>query len=163
MTTIRIKLLLLLFAFAITSCGFKLKGSYEIPYQTVHVQADVDSRVARALKKKIERKHKDMLVGAASAAEVVISVLAENSTRTISVLSNSGRVDEYELSYLVQFRIYAPQDASNVLDSQVVLHRKITYSDQDIAAKSSEEGSLIDDMAAEAATRIMVQLSKGSI
>ena len=78
MIRIRTKLLLLVVALAMTSCGFKLKGGYEILYQTVYIQADVDSRVGRELKKKIERKYKNMLVDAASSAEVVVSVLAEN-------------------------------------------------------------------------------------
>ena len=112
MIRIRTKLLLLVVALAMTSCGFKLKGGYEIPYQTVYIQEDVDSRVGRELKKKIERKYKNMLVDAASSAEVVVSVLAENSTRSISVLSNSGTVDEYELLYSIQFRIYSPQNAT---------------------------------------------------
>jgi len=119
--------------------------------------------VGRELKKKIERKYKNMLVDAASSAEVVVSVLAENSTRSISVLSNSGAVDEYELLYSIQFRIYSPQNATNALDSQLSLRRKITYSDQNISAKSSEEALLINDMADEAATRILVRLSKGRI
>lgn len=163
MIRIRTKLLLLVVALAMTSCGFKLKGGYEIPYQTVYIQEDVDSRVGRELKKKIERKYKNMLVDAASSAEVVVSVLAENSTRSISVLSDSGTVDEYELLYSIQFRIYSPQNATNALDSQLSLRRKLTYSDQNISAKSSEEALLINDMADEAATRILVRLSKDRI
>ena len=163
MVTIKTKLLLLLIAFAITSCGFQLRGSYSIPYQAVYVQADVDSRVGRALKKKIDRKYKDMLVDAASAAEVVINIVTENSTRSISVLSNSGSVDEFELGYSVQYKFYSPQDESSALSNKIILSRKMTFSDQNIVSSSSEERSLITDMADEGATRILVRLSRGGI
>ena len=80
-----------------SSCGFKLKGSYEIPYQTIYLQAGLESRVGRVIKKKIQRTSNVDLVQTASAAEVAINILSEGSVRTVAVLSNAGSVDEYEL------------------------------------------------------------------
>ena len=74
-----------------------------------------------------------------------------------------GSVDEYELIYTVRYRIGQGQNSSSMQEGQIVLRRKITHSDLDIAAKSNEEDALINDMASEAATGILVRLSKTEI
>ena len=163
MLKIRTKLLLLGIAITLSSCGFKLKGSYEIPYQTIYLQAEVESRVGRVIKKKIQRTSNVDLVQTASAAEVAINILSEGSVRTVAVLSNAGSVDEYELVYTVVYRFDSLNESINTVDHQLVLRRKITHSDLDIAAKSNEENALINDMASEAATRILVRLSREKI
>jgi LPS-assembly lipoprotein len=163
MRKIRIKLLFLVIAITLSSCGFKLKGSYEIPYQTIYLQAAGESRVGRIIKRKIQRKSNIEIVQTLSAAEATINILEEVSTRAVAVLSNSGSVDEYELIYTVRYRIGPGQNSSSMQEGQIVLRRKITHSDLDIAAKSNEEDALINDMASEAATGILVRLSRTKI
>jgi LPS-assembly lipoprotein len=163
MRKIRIKLLFLVIAITLSSCGFKLKGSYEIPYQTIYLQAAGESRVGRIIKKKIQRKSNIEIVQTLSAAEATINILEEVSTRAVAVLSNVGSVDEYELIYTVRYRIGPGQNSSSMQEGQIVLRRKITHSDLDIAAKSNEEDVLINDMASEAATGILVRLSRTKI
>ena len=163
MRKIRIKLLFLVIAITLSSCGFKLKGSYEIPYQTIYLQAAGESRVGRIIKKKIQRKSNIEIVQTLSAAEATINILEEVSTRAVAVLSNEGGVDEYELIYTVRYRIGPGQNSSSMQEGQIVLRRKITHSDLDIAAKSNEEDVLINDMASEAATGILVRLSRTKI
>ena len=163
MRKIRIKLLFLVIAITLSSCGFKLKGSYEIPYQTIYLQAAGDSRVGRIIKRKIQRKSNIEIVQTLSAAEATINILEEVSTRAVAVLSNVGSVDEYELIYTVRYRIGPGQNSSSMQEGQIVLRRKITHSDLDIAAKSNEEDVLINDMASEAATGILVRLSRTKI
>ena len=163
MRKIRIKLLFLVIAITLSSCGFKLKGSYEIPYQTIYLQAAGESRVGRIIKKKIQRKSNIEIVQTSSEAEATISILEEASTQAVAVLSDVGSVDEYELIYTVRYRIGPGQNSSSMQEGQIVLRRKITHSDLDIAAKSNEEDVLIDDMALEAATGILVRLSRTKI
>ncbi|MBT5951181.1 MAG: hypothetical protein HOG90_08630 [Betaproteobacteria bacterium] len=163
MRKIRIKLLFLVIAITLSSCGFKLKGSYEIPYQTIYLQAAGESRVGRIIKRKIQRKSNIEIVQTLSAAEATINILEEVSTRAVAVLSNVGSVDEYELIYTVRYRIGPGQNSSSMQEGQIVLRRKITHSDLDIAAKSNEEDVLINDMASEAATGILVRLSRTKI
>lgn len=163
MRKIRIKLLFLVIAITLSSCGFKLKGSYEIPYQTIYLQAAGESRVGRIIKRQIQRKSNIEIVQTLSAAEATINILEEVSTRGVAVLSNVGSVDEYELIYTVRYRVGPGQNSSNMTEGQIVLRRKITHSDLDIAAKSNEEDALINDMASEAATGILVRLSRTKI
>ena len=163
MRKIRIKLLFLVIAITLSSCGFKLKGSYEIPYQTIYLQAAGESRVGRIMKRQIQRKSNIEIVQTLSAAEATINILEEVSTRAVAVLSNVGGVDEYELIYTVRYRIGPGQNSSSMQEGQIVLRRKITHSDLDIAAKSNEEDVLINDMASEAATGILVRLSRTKI
>ena len=163
MRKIRIKLLFLVIAITLSSCGFKLKGSYEIPYQTIYLQAAGESRVGRMIKRQIQRKSNIEIVQTLSAAEATINILEEVSTRGVAVLSNVGSVDEYELIYTVRYRVGPGQNSSNMTEGQIVLRRKITHSDLDIAAKSNEEDALINDMASEAATGILARLSRTKI
>ena len=87
------------------------------------------------------------IVQTLSAAQVAINILEEASTRTVAVLSNAGSVDEYELIYTIRYKIELSENSSSSVEWQIVLRRKITHSDLDIAAKSNEENSLIYDMA----------------
>ena len=163
MYAIRIKLLFLIVVITLSSCGFKLKGSYEIPYQTIYLQAAGESRVGRIIKKKLQRRPNIEIVQTLSAAEAAISILEEASTRTVAVLSNAGSVDEYELIYTIRYKIELSKNSSSSAERQIVFRRKIAHSDLDIAAKSNGENSLIDDMASEAATSILDRLSRGKI
>ncbi|MBT4385541.1 MAG: hypothetical protein HOD27_01725, partial [Betaproteobacteria bacterium] len=74
-------LLFLLIVAFLSGCGFKLKGGWEIPYETVYLQTDMNSRVGRALKKKISRKSNVDLVDQVNLAAIVVTVLGENSMR----------------------------------------------------------------------------------
>jgi len=113
MLKIRTKLILLVVAIALSGCGFKLKGSYDIPYQTIYLQPAGESRVGRIIKKKIKRKSSIDLVQTMSAAEVAINILSEASTRTVAVLSSAGSVDEYELVYSVRYTIESPNNSTS--------------------------------------------------
>ncbi|MDG1143337.1 MAG: LPS assembly lipoprotein LptE [Burkholderiales bacterium] len=140
-----------------------MKGTYEIPYQTIYLQAAGESRVGRIIKRQIQRKSNIEIVQTLSAAEATINILEEVSTRAVAVLSNVGSVDEYELIYTVRYKIALTQNSSSTVESEIVLRRKITHSDLDIAAKSNEEDVLINDMASEAATGILGRLSRTKI
>ena len=122
-----------------------------------------ESRVGRIIKRQIQRKSNIEIVQTLSAAEATINILEEVSTRAVAVLSNVGSVDEYELIYTVRYRIGQGQNSSSMQEGQIVLRRKITHSDLDIAAKSNEEDVLINDMASEAANRILARLSREKV
>jgi len=77
------------------------------------------------------------------------------------VLSNTGSVDEYEITYNVTFGISSKDGRIGApVQDRLTLKRQMTYEDQALTAKSDEERTLIEDMASEVATRILVRLSR---
>jgi outer membrane lipopolysaccharide assembly protein LptE/RlpB len=125
------------------------------------VSSNIDSLVARALKKKIERKRSGALATDPLAADITISITEENSQKVLAVLSNTGSVDEYEITYNVTFDISSKNGRIEApVQDRLTLKRQMTYEDQALTAKSDEERTLIEDMASEVATRILVRLSR---
>jgi len=145
----------------LSSCGFHLRGGFQLPDGDIYVSSNIDSLVARALKKKIERKRSGALATDPLAADITISITEENSQKVLAVLSNTGSIDEYEITYNVTFGISSKNGhIESPVQDRLTLKRQMTYEDQALTDKSDEERALIEDMASEVATRILVRLSR---
>src|SRR6266481_4580363 len=85
--------LLLCAALLLASCGFQLRGSYELPYKSVFVAAAGTSQVAASLRR--ELINNNTLIAAAETAEARIVISEERRDKQILSLSGAGRVKEY--------------------------------------------------------------------
>jgi LPS-assembly lipoprotein len=152
-------LILLVTALLLAGCGFQLRGTISLPYESIFVQASPGSYLGTQLERSIAARGGTRIAENAPSAEAVLQILGERQERDILSLSGGGRVSEFMLRYRVAFRVTAGKGAGEYIpQNEIVLQRSISYSDQEASAKQSEEALLYRDMQIDAADQIMRRL-----
>ncbi len=138
----------------LASCGFQLRGSYELPYQGVFVAAPSASLVASNIRRELTGSTTKVLPSAKD-ADAQLNILEERRDRQILSLSGAGRVREYELRMVVRYQLLDGQGASVIPVSEIRLSRILAYDDSKIIAKQQEEAMLYTDMEKDAVGQIL--------
>ena len=147
-----------LLALLITGCGFHLRGSVSVPFDTLYIP-NAKSGIALELKRNIEAGTSVKVVDDPKVADAVLELTGENREKIILSLTGTGRVREFRLRYTVNYRVHDGKGVNYVPTTLVQLTRDVTYNDADILAKESEEQLLFRDMQTDLVQQVMRRLS----
>ncbi|MFZ1907805.1 MAG: LPS assembly lipoprotein LptE [Burkholderiales bacterium] len=150
--------LILLVALSLAGCGFQLRGAAKLPFDTVYVAAAAGG-IALDLKRNIQAGTDAKVVDDAKKAEALLQFTHEERQKVILSLSATGRVREFQLRYIVGFRVVDNKGEVYVPQSTIELTRDITFNDADVLAKESEEQLLYRDMQNDMVQQIMRRLA----
>jgi len=148
----------LLAAVTLASCGFHLRGEYNVPFASVMVAAPATSQVADKIKRELINSP-TRLTTVAKDAEAQLNLTSERRDRIILSLSGAGRVREYQLKLTVQYQLVDNKGAVAIPTSEIQLQRILTYDDSQIIAKQQEEAQLYRDMEQDAAGQILRRMT----
>jgi len=174
--------LLLLLVVILAGCGFKLRGGselpgYTLPFSTIALGLDPRSEFHAQLKRTIEASSPGTrVVNDASEAEAVLSVLHDRSEKVILSLTAAGRAREFQLVRSFAFRVHGQAPAAStsaprvgeapalgptdfIPPSTITLRREITFSDDLVLSKESEEALLVRDMQGDLVQQLMRRLA----
>lgn len=149
----------LMLAALLAGCGFQLRGTAELPFQTIYLPPASGPGIALDLRRNIEAGTHTKVVGDMKRADAVLEFSQELRDRLILSLAATGRVSEFRLRYLVSFRVHDGKGGDFVPTSTVTLTRDVTYSDADVLSKQSEEQLLYRDMQFDMVQLIMRRLA----
>lgn len=138
----------------LSSCGFQLRGSYALPYRSIHVSAAGGSAVAGEIRRELVNSATRVLPGP-QGADCRLGILDERRERQILSLSGAGRVREYELRMKVSYQFEDGKGNVVIPTSEIQLKRILAYDDQRVIAKAQEEAMLYRDMERDAAGQIL--------
>ena len=147
-----------LLCLVIASCGFRLRGTADVPFETLYLPA-ATSGIALDLKRNIQAGTKARVVDDAKAADAVLQFTEETRQKEILSLTGTGRVREFQLRYRVGFRVHDGKGADYVPQSVIQLTRDVTFNDAEILAKEQEEQLLFRDMQTDMVQQIMRRLA----
>ncbi|MGH8746216.1 MAG: LPS assembly lipoprotein LptE, partial [Burkholderiales bacterium] len=99
------------------------------------------------------------VVDDANKAEALLQFTHEERQKVILSLDAAGRVREFQLRYIVGFRVVDNKGGVYVPPSTIELSRDVTYNDADVLAKESEEQLLYRDMQNDMVQQIMRRLA----
>jgi LPS-assembly lipoprotein len=148
----------MLLAAALAGCGFQLRGSAELPFDTVYVPAAAGG-IALDLKRNIQAGTNAKVVDDPKKAEAVLEFSREERQKVILSLTGTGAVSEFQLRYLVSFRVRDNKGRDYVPQSTIQLTRDVTFNDSAVLAKESEEQLLYRDMQTDMVQQIMRRLA----
>ena len=152
------KLALALLLLLLSACGFQLRGTANVPFDTVYVPG-ASGGIALDLKRNIQAGTRAKVVENPKDAQAILQFLQEARQKIILSLSGTGRVREYRLVYRVQFRVHDGKGGDYVEPTTVQLSRDISFNDSDVLAKEAEEGLLVRDMQSDMVQQIMRRLA----
>jgi len=147
-----------LLCLALGACGFQLRGTAEVPFETIYVPT-VAGGIGLELKRNIQAGTRAKVVDDAKQAEAILEFTQESREKEILSLTGTGRVREFQLRYRVGFRVHDGKGRDFVPANTVVLLRDITFNDSDVLAKETEEQLLYRDMQSDMVQQILRRLS----
>lgn len=145
-------------ALLLSGCGFQLRGTADLPFETVFVSGS--GGIVLDIKRNIQAGSRTLVVDDPKTAQAVLEFTQESRQKDILSLSAAGRVREFRLLYRVGFRLHDGKGGEYLPVSTLQLARDITYSDADVLAKETEEQLLYRDMQSDMVRQIIRRLAE---
>lgn len=143
----------------ITGCGFQLRGSYTLPYESLYLAMPDYSLIGAGLKRAIRASGSTRLADSSKDAEATFLPTADLREPLILALSSAGRVREKRLRYLYGYRVVDNKGRDLVLPNTIELTRDLTYDDSNVLSKEQEETLLWQDMERDLVQQLMRRLA----
>jgi len=147
--------LLLTSIVVLSSCGFRLQGSYQLPdqLQQMQLQAPQFSEFAEQAKDRFTQAGIELVE---QSGVYQVEIVDDTLTRRTLSLSASGQVAEYELIYKVNYLLRDPQGRSAALEVEVF---RDYQDDPNFAlAKTRERQIIVAKMREQAAQQLLRQV-----
>jgi LPS-assembly lipoprotein len=143
---------------ALVGCGFELRGTADVPFETVYLP-NPTAGIQLDLKRNIQAGTRAKVVDEPKEAQAIMQFTEELRQKEILSLTATGRVREFRLRYRVSFRVHDGKGADYVPQNTIQLYRDISFNDSDILAKETEEQLLFRDMQVDMVQQIMRRLA----
>lgn len=147
-------------ALPVAGCGFRLRGSFSLPFESLYLDVDRNTPFGSNLVRTLTAGSSVKIVDAPNDAEAVLKILKTDRTRTVTALNSKGEGREYELAYKANFRVTTPMGEEFLADTAVQAQRTITYSDSDYLSRETEEAALYADMENDLVSQIMRRIER---
>lgn len=145
-------------ALVLAGCGFQLRGSAEVPFQSVHVSGATGG-IALDLKRQIEAGTNAKVLDNPKEADAILYFDQEARDKEILSLSGTGRVREFRLIYRVTFRMTDGKGGEYVPRSTITITRDVPFNDAELLARETEEQLLFRDMQSDMVQQIMRRIA----
>ena len=152
------KKLLVLSLIVLAGCGFRLRGTAEVPFDALYIPGATGG-IALDLKRQIEAATDSRVVDEPKAADATLQFSHETREKQILSLTAAGRVREFRLRYRVGFRVHDGKGNDYVPPTALELTRDVTFNDAQVLAKEAEEQLLFRDMQSDMVQLIMRRLA----
>ena len=137
------RILLACLTLLLSACGFQLRGSHALPFETLHIAASTSTRV----------------VATAAEAQATLIVLGDLSQKKIMSLNSAGRVREYQLERTFVFMVANAAGQQFVPQSTIRITREMTFDDAAVLSKQAEETLLWRDIQNDMVQQLMRRLA----
>ena len=129
----------------IFGCGFRLRGTTDLQFQTLFANFAPGSAVGEVFRRELTRNTTTRLVPRQQDAQVVLHVVVDVREKDIVAYSAVGRPRQYELRQRLRFRVSDGGDREYIPLSEITLRRDIGASDNALA-RVDDEIQLFRDM-----------------
>ena len=150
--------LLVGFCFLLTACGFHLRGTAVLPFETLYISFPQGHPIGTDLRRLISSGTSTRLVDSPKKAQAILEIISVTNDRNIMSVSGGGRVREFELRYRVSFRLMDANGTELIPTSEIVLQRIMPFTDAQVVAKEGEEAMLVREMQSDSAAQIVRRL-----
>lgn len=146
-------------ATALSGCGFKLRGAYSLPFDTLYVNQPEFSPLYALLKRNIEASSQTRVVSEKKGAQASFLVTADLPQKIVLSLDTAGNVVEYRLLRAFSFRVVDAGDHELLPANTINVYRDISFSNAQVLSKQSEEALLWRDIENDLVQQILRRLA----
>lgn len=151
--------LIILTLSSLAGCGFHLRGQASLPFQTLYVTAPAGHFIGPETRRIISANSNTRVVENARDAQARLDILRAVNEKSILSLSGGGRVREFQLRYLVSFRLTSTAGEEMIPTNEIVLSRILPFEDAQVLAKEAEEALLVREMQNDAIQQILRRMA----
>ena len=141
----------------LSSCGYSMRGSIDIPssIETVSVISSEYSELVNILNSSLVSSKIEL---SSSKTDNIyrINIISEKFNRRQLSINISGRVNEYELIYNVDFELQAPN--GKPISERITLYRDYSFDENNVMGNTDREDYIKKDMMSTASTLIFNKL-----
>jgi len=144
----------------VTACGFHLRGARQLsPEMSVIYLSTVNSNslLARYLRQQLQASGA-RVTKTRDEALSVLEILTDSVSRRVLSVETTGKVREYELHYVVTYRVVGADGKKILPRRELVLNRVMLFDEIDVLGKSNEEALVRREMQQDLVRMIMRQL-----
>ena len=152
-------ILSLCLAVTLGGCGFHLRGSANLPWDTLYVDLPDNNALGAELRRNLRAGTSTRIVERRGDAQAILQANAESRGKTILSLNSNGAVREFRLKYQFAYRIIDKDGKDIGPPSDLLIERDYSFNDNQVLAKESEEALLYRDMQTDMVQQIMRRLS----
>ncbi|HEU4622615.1 MAG TPA: LPS assembly lipoprotein LptE [Burkholderiaceae bacterium] len=142
-----------------TACGFKLRGSADIPFRSIFLGVPEASSLGYELRRNLRAGTDVRIVTDAKDADARLDVLSESRDKEVLSINSAGRAREYTLRYRLSFKVTDAKGRDYIPPTEISLSRDISFNEDALLAKESEEALLYRDMQSDMVQQILRRLS----
>jgi LPS-assembly lipoprotein len=158
----------LVVASALGGCGFQLRSSSGVAFETIAVTPNTKGTVAAGLRRALGGKVREPQVAGVSPQadkppQVTLDILSEQREKTVVALNASGQVREFQLRIRIKFRLRDAQGKDLIPETEILQQRDISFNESAVLAKEAEEGLLYRDMQTDIVQQLMRRLAAVSV
>lgn len=151
--------LLLCLCLGLSACGFKLRGSWALPYESLYLDIPAQSEFGAQLKRTLRGSQATRIAEKAEDAEAIFKPTGETRERKVITYSSGGRAREVQLIYRYSFRIVDRKGGDLIAPEVITMTRDMSYDEANALAKSAEEDLIWRDMMNDLNQQIMRRLA----
>lgn len=141
------------------ACGFHLRNSQDLPFSTIYIALPESSELRALLARNIRAGSKTEVVSQDADAEAIFTVTGDLPRKVVLSLNTSGRVREYQLIRTFSFRLHDKMGRDLMPPAKVEIRRDISYTDDLVLSKESEEALLWRDMQNDMVQQVLRRLA----
>jgi LPS-assembly lipoprotein len=154
----RVALAVTVALFAVTGCGFHLRGDATYTFQTIFVNGTGAPTLAAELRRALAATGSAQIAADAKSAQVILDIPVVADDKEVLTLSGAGSVREYLLIKRVQFRLHDADGNEWLPPSEIALRRTYSFSESEVLARDTEEQRLLKDMQTDAVQQLVRRL-----
>lgn len=152
---------ILILVTTVTACGWKLRGSYNLPPEITPIAVE-GGPVGAELRDSL-RTTGALAESTGEPAASNIEILQERRNRRVLSVDLNGKVDEYEIRYEVRWQLTAKgtdEKSSRILVAPTTYsaNRSYDYSASTVLSTNEQEELLVENMVKDIAQRILFRL-----
>lgn len=152
---------ILLLALVSQGCGWRLRGQISLPpgmENTLLRGADTYSELGVILQNKLQGAGA-RLVSDKNQATAILHILEDKVDKRVLSIDASGRASEYELNYVLRFKLTDQSGASLVEEQTVNTVRELSFDPDNVLSTSDEEQRLRKDMVQFGVRQMLVRIN----
>jgi LPS-assembly lipoprotein len=140
-------------------CGFRLRGSVDLPFDTLYTNFASTSALGAELRRMIVAISDTRIVERREDAEAALIVLAEEREKEAIGFSTTGRPVEYELRLRTIFRLDDAKGRHLMPQTSLAVRREISVGEIQLLSKQLEEEQIFREMQSDMVQQMVRRLS----
>ena len=143
----------------LAACGFRLRGTQQLPFDSVFIAAPPTSTVGPELARGIRNGTSTRVVDDRALAAAVIEILGEARERDVAAVDAQGRAREYRLRLRTSLRVVDPKGRELLGATTVNVTRDLFAREEQLLAREYKEAHLYQDMLIDIGQQVLRRLS----